>query len=56
MTATEALHFYNSEKRPTNKWIKQHYSHFWPTRADEKARKELHVPKKRRKRVMKEFV
>lgn len=55
MRITEALHFYNSKKRPTNAWMNKNYSHFCPSEADEKARKALHVPKKRRRRIMQEY-
>lgn len=41
MRLTEALHFYRSPKRPTEKWMQSHYSHFSPTAEDEKLRKRL---------------
>ena len=54
---TEALHYYSSRKRPSQKWMRSHYTHFEPTIEDEKARREQQnrKGKKRKKRRMKDI-
>lgn len=41
MTLTEALHYRSCRKRPTNDWMRTHYSHFQPTNEDEKLRRKV---------------
>lgn len=55
MTLTQALHFYNSKKRPTQRWMDLHYSHFTPTERDEKIREQNLKPKTVRKKVQREL-
>lgn len=49
MTMTEALHYYSSRTRPSENWMRQHYSHFWPSAKDEALRVAIHQPRKKKK-------
>ncbi len=56
MRFTEALHYYNSEKIPTELFINTHYSHFYPTIDDHRKRREyLQGLDKKPRKIIKEI-
>ena len=42
MRLTEALHYYAAETTPSMGFMKENYSHFRPTTADQDLRREMH--------------
>lgn len=60
MRLTEALHYYNMAKAPSESWIRARFTHFAPTPEDAKAReayqKRLQERRERRgRKIMRVF-